>query len=88
MTASRRWLLTGPLLGKCGGRAIPQPRMAPLTVIEDLDVLRDFPPSLFPRVIAPVMRQFVLQRAPKTFHRGIVVAVASPTHGRGQAELA
>jgi hypothetical protein len=35
-----------------------------------------------------VVRQVVLQYAPKTFHRCIVVAVASPTHGRGHATLA
>jgi hypothetical protein len=46
MTVSRRRLLTGPLLGKCRRRAIPEPRMPPLTVIEDLDVLRDLSPSL------------------------------------------
>lgn len=62
--------------------------MAPLTVVEDLNVLRDLPSGLFPRFITSVMHQFILQRAPETLHRGIVVAVASPTHGRGHAELA
>ncbi|SPP66129.1 hypothetical protein NITLEN_50169 [Nitrospira lenta] len=80
--------MTGPLLGQCLQRAIPQSRMAPLTVVEDLNVLRDLPSGLFPRSIAPVMYQFVLQRAPNTFHRGIVVAIASLTHGRGHAEQA
>lgn len=61
--------------------------MAPLTVIEELDILRDLLPGLLPRGIPPVMHQFVLPRTPKTFHRGIVIAVASPTHGRDQAEL-
>ena len=61
--------------------------MPPLTVIEDLDVLRDLAPCLLTSLVAPVMHQFVLQRAPKTFHRSIIVAVASPTHGRGHAEL-
>ena len=46
MTASRRRLLTGPLLGKCRRRVIPEPRMPPLTVIEELDVLRDLAPRL------------------------------------------
>lgn len=61
--------------------------MAPLAVIEELDILRDLLPDLLPRGIPPVIHPVVLQRAPKTFHRRIVVAVASPTHGRDQAEL-
>ena len=36
-----RQLLTGPLLGKCHWRAIPEPGVPPLPVIEALDVLRD-----------------------------------------------
>ncbi len=46
MTASRHRLLTDPLLGKGCGRAISEPRMRPLTVVEDLDVLRDLEPRL------------------------------------------
>lgn len=81
MTASRCRLLTGPLLSKRRGRLIPEPRMPSLTVIEELDVLRNLVSSLFTSLEMPVMHQFVLQRPPKTFHRRIVVAVASPTHG-------
>ena len=62
--------------------------MAALTVVEDLNVLRDLPAGVFPRVIAPMMHQFILQCAPETFHRGIVVTVAPPTHRCGHAELA
>ena len=64
------------------------PGVPPLPVIEDLNILRDLASSLLSRVVAPVMHQFVLQRAPKTFHRGIVVTVPPPTHGRGHAKLA
>ncbi len=52
MTASRRRLLTDPLLGKRSGRAIPEPGMPPLTVIEDLDVLRDLAPRLLTGLVA------------------------------------
>ncbi len=34
MTASRRRLLTGPLLGKCHGRTISEPGVPSLSVIE------------------------------------------------------
>src|SRR5215831_6969038 len=61
--------------------------MPTLTVIEDLDVLRDLPPGLLPRVITPVMHQLILQCPPETLHRRVVIAVALPTHGWGQAEL-
>jgi hypothetical protein len=38
-------VLTGPLLGKGYWRAIPEPGVPPLPVIEDLDALRDLAPS-------------------------------------------
>jgi hypothetical protein len=88
MTASHRRLLPGPLLGKGHWRAIPEAGVPPLSVIEDLDVLRDLAPCLLTGLVVPVIHQFVLQRAPKTFHRSIIVAVTSPTHGRGHATLA
>ncbi len=61
--------------------------MSPLTVVEQLNVLRDFPLGLLPRGIPPMMHQLILQRPPETLHRRIVIAVALPTHGRGHAEL-
>jgi hypothetical protein len=57
-------------------------------VIEALDVLHDLVLRLLTGLVAPVMHQFVLQRAPKTFRQSIIVAVAAPTHGRGHAILA
>ncbi len=88
MTASRRQLLTGPLLDKCHGRTISERGVPSLSVRTALDVLRDLASSLLAGLNAPVVHQVVLQYAPKTFHRCIVVAVASPTHGRGHATLA
>ena len=87
MTASHRRLLTGPLLGKRHGRTIAETGVPPLSVLEGLDVLHDLAVSLRTGLVAPVMRQFILQRSPKTLHRRIVIAVALPTHGRNQAEL-
>ena len=55
MTASHRWRLTGPLLGKRHWRAIPEAGVPPLSVMEDLDVLRDLAPCLLTGLVAPVM---------------------------------
>ena len=87
MTASRRRLLTGPLLGKCRRRAIPEPRMPPLTVIEELNVLRDLAPRLLPRIISPMMHQLIFQCPPETLHRRVVIAIALPAHGGDHADL-
>ena len=62
--------------------------MPALAVVEDLDVLRDLAPDLLPRLIALMVHEFILQRAPKAFYRRIVVAVALSTHGHCHAELA
>ena len=61
--------------------------MSPLPVIEQLTIRRDLAPGLLPRGIPPVVHQLIFQRAPDTLHRGVVIAVALPTHGRGQAKL-
>ena len=61
--------------------------MPPVPVIEDLDVLRDLTLGLLSRVVVPVVHQLILQCAPETLHRSVVIAVTLPTHGRGQAEL-
>ena len=61
--------------------------MSPLTVIEQLDVLRDLAPSLLTGFVATMMHQFILQRLSETLHRGVVIAVSLPTHGWNQAEL-
>jgi len=87
MTASRRRLLTGPLLGKCRRRAIPQPGMPPLAVVEHLDVLRNLSPSLLPRIISPMVHQLIFQCPPETLHRRVVIAIALPAHGGDHAEL-
>jgi len=87
MTASRRRLLTDPLLGKRSGRAIPEPRMPSLTVREDLDVLRDLAPRLLTGLVATMMYQLILQRAPETLHRRVVIAIALPTHEWDHAKL-
>lgn len=39
--------------------------------VKELNVLRDLTPRLLPRLIAPVMYQFVLQRAPNRSIRAL-----------------
>lgn len=62
-------------------------RMSPLPVVEDLDVFAYFTPRLCPRFITSMMHQFVFERAPKTFHRRIVIAVSFSTHRTVHVEL-
>ncbi len=78
----------GPTAEQMPRRAVSEPGVPPLPVIEALDVLGDLVPSLLTGLDAPVMHQFVLQGPPETLHRRIVVAVAAPTHGRNHATLA
>lgn len=87
MTASRRRLLTGPVLGNRSGRAIPQPSMPPLAVVEHLNVRRHLSPSLLPRRISPLMHQLSFQCPPDTLHRCVVIAIPLPTHGGNHAQL-
>lgn len=61
--------------------------MPPLTVIEDLDVLRDLSPSLLPCRISPLVDQLIFQCPPETLHRRVVIAIALPAHGGNHAEL-
>jgi len=61
--------------------------MPTLTVIEELDVLRDLLPSLLPCFIPPVVHQLILECSPETLYRRVILAVALPPHGRGQTEL-
>ena len=61
--------------------------MSPLTVVEQLDVLRDLAASLCTGLVAPVMYQLILQRPPDTLHRRVVIAIALPAHGGNHAEL-
>lgn len=34
-----------------------------------------------------MIHQLILERSPETFHQRVLIAVAFPTHGRGQAQL-
>lgn len=49
--------------------------MAPLAVVEYLDVLSDGSFSLCPGRVTAVMYQFVLEASPEAFHRRVVIAV-------------
>lgn len=37
--------------------------------------------------VAPVVHQFILERSPETFHRGVVPAISLAAHGCGHAKL-
>ena len=61
--------------------------MPTLAVVEELNVLRDLSPGLFPCFIPPAVHELVLQRPPETFHRRVVVAVSPTRHRGAQPEL-
>ena len=61
--------------------------MPPLTVVKQLDVLRDLSPSLLSRRISPMVHQLIFQGPPETLHRRVVRAIAIPAHGGNHAEL-
>jgi hypothetical protein len=65
VTALCRRLLTGPLLDTRRRGEIAKPRMPPLAVVEDLDVLGDLADGLGAGVVMAVAHQFVLERTPK-----------------------
>ena len=69
------------------GEGFPSWEWRCLTVIEELDVLRDLMPGLLPRGISPIMRQLILERVPEALYRRLIISVALATHGRDQAKL-
>jgi hypothetical protein len=54
--------------------------MAALTVVEDLDVLKDASFGLFSGFITVMMDPFGFQRMKETLNYGIIVAVAFSAH--------
>lgn len=71
-----------------GRRLVVQTRLRALPVVEDLDVFTDRAPCLLARGEALMIDQFVLQRSPEGFDRGVVVAIAAAAHRRQHVELA
>ncbi len=63
-------------------------RMLSNTVVEDLDVFRDFAFGLFVGRKSAVMHQFRLQDCPAAFHWCVIPAVALAAHGDLHTELA
>ena len=61
--------------------------MPSLAVVEDVNVLGDLALSLVTGFIAAMMHQFILERAPETLHRRVVIAVPPARHRGAQAEL-
>lgn len=61
--------------------------MSPLTVVEQLDVLRDFSLCLLPRGILPMVHDLIFQRLTETLHWRVVIAISLWTHRRAYVEL-
>lgn len=62
------------------GRKEAQSRMMPDGIIEPFDVFEDVPAGLCAGCILLVMNPLVFESAKKTFHDGVVVAVAFAAH--------
>ncbi len=54
--------------------------MAPLPIIEHLDILEDVLCRLAPRRALPMVHELALQRPEETFHAGVVPAIAFAAH--------
>ncbi len=70
------------------GRLVVQTRLRALPVVEDFDVFGDRQACLLARGEALMIDQFVLQRSPEGFDRGVVVAIAAAAHPCPHIELA
>ena len=68
------------LVSEIRGHLIADFRMAPDTVVEHLDVFKDYLPSLLTGGKAVVMQAFRFERAKEALHRRIVPAISPPTH--------
>ena len=54
--------------------------MAPLPIIEYLDILKDVLCRLAPRRVLPMVHELALQRPEETFNTGVVPAIAFAAH--------
>ena len=54
--------------------------MKTLTIVEDLDVLKEIRFRLPSRTVASMMNQILLERSKEAFHRGVVVDIARTAH--------
>jgi hypothetical protein len=54
--------------------------MKTLTIVKDLDVLKDISFRLPSRTVASMMNQILLERSKEAFHRGVVVDIARTAH--------
>jgi len=62
--------------------------MAPLPIIEHLNVFKDLLPRLLTGRITPMVHQLTLERPEETFHTGVIPTVAFAAHaGRDPVEL-
>lgn len=65
-----------------GGGQIVQPGLDALAVIKQLDVFGDLIDGLLAGLEPARVDEFGFQGAPEAFDGGVVVAVATPGHGR------
>ena len=54
--------------------------MKTLTIVKDLDVLKDISFRLPSRTVASMMNQILLERSKEALHRGVVVDIARTAH--------
>src|SRR5438045_3699355 len=59
-----------------------QRAVEPVAVVNRFDVFKNHPPDLLLGPGGTVWQRLTLERAPKRFHRGIIVTVGSATHAR------
>src|SRR5688500_13473176 len=62
------------------GALVAQRAVEAVPVVEHFDVLEDRRPGLLPRLVALVVHQLGLERAPEALHRRVVPAVAPAAH--------
>ncbi len=69
-------------------RLVVQTRLRALPVVKDFDVFADRQACVLARGEALMIDQFILQRSPEGFDRGVVVTVAAASHRRAHVKLA
>jgi hypothetical protein len=74
-------------LRKGGRRQVAWASLLPLPVEEDLDVLGDLLYGLPTGPVVPMVNQFIFERSPEAFHRGVIPAISLAAHGGHHAKL-
>ena len=64
-----------------------QSRVAALSIVKTLDVLKDDEPGLLPTVEIVTINAFPFESAEETLHRRVIVTVARSTHAHHDAYI-